>query len=434
MQAIFVFDPGFRRAVRVGLATAMAWAGIGISPATVSALERTVRVPLLLDARSPSQTQWRYTNTDPNSPDWTGAGFDESGWGAGLGGFGTGTVPGAHIITEWATPDIWLRKTFSMSEPNPESLILSHFHDESAEYYVNGVLVDQEAGWLTAYNEVYLTDEAKAALKPEGNVFAIHCNNTDGPGYIDAGLSYTVTLEATSLIADARTFPEEWKYTTTDPGQDWTDPGMDDGAWTAARAGFGSADMYSATVATEWLTPDIWMRKSITVDHVYPEYLMSLQHDDGMEVFINGTLVLQDASFTAAYQEQVVAEVAGAIKTGVNVVAIHCHNNDGPQYVDMGLVGLEKPLPTASRNASGGLDRVGIRLSVSQGRLLLGGLTAASGGRLELFGMDGRMRSAVPAGRGEATLPLPHGMGTGVFRYLWDSPSGMRRGTLVNLP
>lgn len=397
--------------------------------------ERTVRIPLLADARSPGQTQWKYTTTDPGTPDWSSAAYDAAAWGSGFGGFGTGVVTGSNMATEWAGTDIWLRKTFDLPDLNPEFLILSHHHDEEAEFFLNGVMVYQESGWIEAYAEVYLSDEFKSALKPEGNVFAVHCRNTDGAGYIDAGLAYTVTFKTASLIADARTFPEEWRYTTSDPGFDWQLPAFSDADWTAGRAGFGTPDLYSATSATEWLGSDLWMRKTFTLDNAFPHYLASFMHDDDMEVYINGTLVLQDASFTQGYRDLVLEPVAQALRQGVNSVAVHCHNNDGPGYIDFGLLGLEKPAPTAvgraRRQASG---RGSERLYASQGRLVLGGLAAASGGRLELFGPDGHFRASLSAGKGQASLALPAALGTGMFRYRWDSPSGMRQGTLVRQP
>jgi hypothetical protein len=406
---------------------------------SATAQERTVRIPILADARNAVRTEWRYTNSSPGDPAWTASGFDDSQWNSALGGFGTGTVAGAIIATDWSTTDIWLRRAFNIAEMNPEALILGHHHDEDAEYFINGVMVYQESGWLGAYADVYLADEYKALLKPEGNVFAIHCRNADGPGYVDAGLAYTVTLQATSLVADARTFPEQWKYEISDPGQDWYLTGFDAATWFTGRAGFGSSDIYAATVGSEWLSGDLWMRKTITLDKEFPRYLVSYQHDDAMEVYINGALAFGDAGYTPGYQDQVLSAASLGLKAGANLIAIHCHNNDGAQYVDLGLQGLEKSLPTGARKAGSRKAfpvpvRSQCRVLASQGVLRMDDLAPATGGRLELSGLDGRVRSAVSVGQGVTSLALPRTLGTGMFRYRWDSPLGIRQGTLVNLP
>ena len=61
-------------------------------------------------------------------------------------------------------------------------------HDEDAEVYVNGVLAARVSGFTTEYVEVPLTAAGRKALKAGQNVIAIHCHQTGGGQYIDAGL------------------------------------------------------------------------------------------------------------------------------------------------------------------------------------------------------------------------------------------------------
>jgi len=130
---------------------------------------------------------WRYTLDRPGK-DWFKPDFDDGGWKEGVAGFGTSGTPGAVVRTEWKTGDIWLRRQFLLAGAPGRDLYLALHHDEDAEVYLNGVLAARVAGFVTDYEEVPISTEARAALKPGKNVIAIHCRQTRGGQYIDAGL------------------------------------------------------------------------------------------------------------------------------------------------------------------------------------------------------------------------------------------------------
>ena len=53
---------------------------------------------------------------------------------------------------------------------------------------MNGVLAAKATGYTTGYVPFVLSAEASAALQPGANTLAIHCKQTTGGQYIDAGI------------------------------------------------------------------------------------------------------------------------------------------------------------------------------------------------------------------------------------------------------
>ncbi len=64
-----------------------------------------------------------------------------------------------------------------------------------------------------------------------------------------------------------------------------------------------------------------------------------IHHDDDAEVYLNGTLVKAFKRHTNNYQLALLDEDARRLlKAGNNTIAVHCHQTDGGQYIDAGLV------------------------------------------------------------------------------------------------
>jgi hypothetical protein len=134
-----------------------------------------------------NQQQWRYTKTRP-ADDWFAAGFNDSSWNTGEGGFGSASSPAAIVGTEWTEPDIWLRRSLLIHGDPPKEGYWRIHHDEDAEVYVNGKLVQTFAGYTQSATLVPLSAETVAALRRGKNEIAVHCRQTDGGQYIDLGI------------------------------------------------------------------------------------------------------------------------------------------------------------------------------------------------------------------------------------------------------
>jgi hypothetical protein len=130
---------------------------------------------------------WRYSFAKPDG-EWFKPDYDDSKWKEGESGFGTKGTPGAVVRTEWKTDDIWIRREFTLRDQKFGDLYLNLHHDEDAEIYLNGVLAAKVKSFITDYELEAISPEAKAALKPGKNVIAIHCHQTVGGQYIDAGI------------------------------------------------------------------------------------------------------------------------------------------------------------------------------------------------------------------------------------------------------
>ncbi len=135
---------------------------------------------------------WNYTFDKPVDG-WSAKAFDASGWKSGPGGFGRSVAPGNPLGTEWSTSDIWMRRTFTLPRLTPAALAqlsIRDCHDEDIEVWINGVKAYEASGYISDYETKPLSVAARRALIPGGaNTLAIHCKQTTGGQFVDAGLS-----------------------------------------------------------------------------------------------------------------------------------------------------------------------------------------------------------------------------------------------------
>lgn len=138
---------------------------------------------------------WKYQTASSiaTNTNWTKQAFNDNAWSNGLSGFGAGNPPGSYVNTTWNTSVIRIRYHLDLTGFNEEqiaALSARIHHDEDVKVYFNGVLAFEESGYLTAYKNIEINQEAMDALTPDNNnVIAIECKNGGGGQYIDFGLS-----------------------------------------------------------------------------------------------------------------------------------------------------------------------------------------------------------------------------------------------------
>ena len=167
-----VGEPGFK----VGMA-------IGNQKSLLSMPQQFRRDTVMLPDSQVDRQTWAYTFSKPAN-DWSKPNFDDSGWKAGKGGFGSAGTPKAIIGTPWTSKEIWLRRDFDLSR-KPAEVTMSIHYDEDAEVFINGQLVKKFKGYTKQYQDITIAGDA---LRVGRNTIAVYCRNAAGGQYIDVGL------------------------------------------------------------------------------------------------------------------------------------------------------------------------------------------------------------------------------------------------------
>ncbi|MEM9379061.1 MAG: DUF1553 domain-containing protein, partial [Planctomycetota bacterium] len=141
-----------------------------------------------------------------------------------------------------------------------------------------------------------------------------------------------------TLVADARASKTKWRHRFGEPVDGWATPGFDDGSWEEGDAGFGRRGTPGSLVRTDWHTDRIQIRTTFRLESIPDALRLSLHHDDDVQVFLNGQLVLERGGYLVDYGSfQLPREARAALVVGRNVLAIDCTQDFGGQYLDAGL-------------------------------------------------------------------------------------------------
>lgn len=170
----------------------------------------------------------KYTEENPGK-NWNTLLYKDRQWSAGDAPFGDNA---AASKTVWTSKELWVRRSFELTDNNLSDVYLKINHDDNAEVYLNGNLIYNCDCWVNKFTYIPLKNAA-SLLKKGKNVLAVHIKNTTGGQYLDFGLARenksvlkkdiltavqkNVDIKATQTVYDFVCGPVNLKATFTSP-------------------------------------------------------------------------------------------------------------------------------------------------------------------------------------------------------------------------
>ena len=162
------------------------------------------------------------------------------------------------------------------------------------------------------------------------------------------------------ILHDARTGQVNWNYLNKKPEAHWFEIAYNDSKWETGKGGFGSKGAPGAIVRTEWHNQEIWLRTSFRLAAIPNNLSLNVHHDEDVEIYLNGKLIKKLGGHVNKYEtHDVTKEVADVLQTGKNVLAVHCRQTGGGQYVDVGVTTSDQYADLASLMRKFGKDYIG---------------------------------------------------------------------------
>ena len=140
------------------------------------------------------------------------------------------------------------------------------------------------------------------------------------------------------LLPDARQSAQMWRYTFKGPADGWQHTTFNDNAWEKGEGGFGSKGTPNSAIRTQWTSSDIWLRKTFRIEKAAQHATLDIQHDEDATIYINGKKAALLTGFSTGspdYSTHVIN--SQLLQQGNNLIAIHCHQTGGGQFIDVGL-------------------------------------------------------------------------------------------------
>ncbi len=140
-----------------------------------------------------------------------------------------------------------------------------------------------------------------------------------------------------SILPASDEQPYTFAYTESAPEAGWMNTAFATGDWKTGNAPFGDDPARASTV---WPSDNLWVRRTFSLPDATPGKLyLKLNHDDNVEVYLNGEEIYRRTGWTNKYVYIPVSDaVARKLKKTGNVLAIHVANTAGGRWLDAGLV------------------------------------------------------------------------------------------------
>ena len=260
--------------------------------------------------------------------------------------------------------DIYLRRSFKLTEMPARALFLTCGHDDApSEFYLNGVLLHTVSdGWKND-EYVLLTDDQKALLKTDGseNILAVHVHQNYGGAYADCGLYEADMMSFLLPTLDGGPWPCAYYFLNSNAElntvktADWTGRCVNEDDWSQGYGPFSnSGDKFRTTEwGSERLPLLVRRHFTLTADVVQQLQNMTVQvlcsYDENPKVYLNETLLFQKTGYNdneyASYT--LTPRNKQMLKEGDNVLAVSLMAGEGGGHIDYGLCFLGTLTPTA---------------------------------------------------------------------------------------
>lgn len=142
------------------------------------------------------------------------------------------------------------------------------------------------------------------------------------------------------LIPTAASSEETYRYTTIAPPADWSSPDFNDTSWNLANGALGNNHTPKAPAKTQWNTSDVWLRRKVTIrNQDRKDLILRIWHDEDADVYVNGRLIVSLEGYSTDYEP--VSIETDIFNAGENIIAIHCRQSVGGQFIDFGIDAIE---------------------------------------------------------------------------------------------
>ena len=184
----------------------------------------------------------------------------------------------------------------------------------------------------------------------------------DGRSYQFLGAAPTTYK---TVLPTGESAPYTAQYTLTNPGAGWERPDYKATDWKTAPGPFGD----TPAARTPWRNVQtdkdgIYLRREFTYDGKSDpaKLMLSLNHDDDVTIYLNGILILDKPNYVGEYVTLPLSAAGQrALRTGRNVLAVHCVSPRGGSFIDVGIAS-----PVAPAGAVTTATQTGVTVAATQ--------------------------------------------------------------------